>query len=143
MPAPSTPTDAQFTEVEDSINEVPTPATNFTNPGPPPGNSCPPPGLDSGVSSHPSQPQDDGDQLSQHAHYAATIQDRKDEISQWNILRTFSEEYRVTSIHADRAREAEQKAKRKFEDALLSAPKPGHSNRQWLAAYAACLTTEV
>ena len=68
---------------------------------------------------------------------------RSDEIKQWTILRVLYEEDRVVSIKTECAREAEQKARRRFEDALLSAPKPGQPNQEWLAMYASCLHTDV
>ena len=65
------------------------------------------------------------------------------EIQQHTILRALYEEFRVTSAKADRAREAERLAKQRFEDALLTAPKPGVVDQTWIDSYIASLQADV
>ena len=68
---------------------------------------------------------------------------RRQEIQQWNILRALYEEFRVVSAKADRAREAERLSRQRFEDALITAPKPGEPNQTWIDAYVSCLHSDV
>ena len=156
--APSTPTDAQVTDVDEAGSEAPTQCTqNYTvlppeEQGgmwrngrfrgevptlPPPRTAQPPPGLDAAVPSHgyspmPSVPQP-----------ATRSFSRRLEIQQHTILRALYEEFRVTSAKADRAREAERLAKQRFEDALLTAPKPGEVDQTWIDSYVTSLHADV
>ena len=68
---------------------------------------------------------------------------RRQEVQQHTILRALYEEFRVVSAKADRAREAERLAKQRFEDALLTAPKPGVVDQAWIDAYVASLHADV
>ena len=68
---------------------------------------------------------------------------RRLEIQQHTILRALYEEFRVTSAKADRAREAERLANQRFEDALLTAPKPGVVAQTWIDSYIASLQADV
>ena len=68
---------------------------------------------------------------------------RRQEVQQHSILRALYEEFRVVSAKADRAREAERLAKQRFEDALLTAPKPGEIDQAWIDAYVASLHADV
>ena len=154
--APSTPTDAQVTDVDEAGSEAPTQCTpNYTvlppeeREGmwrngrfrgrvptlPPPRTAQPPPGLDAaappGYSPMPSA-----------VHTAAFPMNRHLETQQ-NILRALYEEFRVTSAKADRAREAERLAKQRFEDALLTAPKPGVVDQTWIDSYISSLHADV
>ena len=49
----------------------------------------------------------------------------------------------MVSAKADRAREAERLAKQRFEDALLTAPKPGEVDETWIDAYVTSLHADV
>ena len=153
--APSTPTDAQVTDVDDADSEAPTQCTqNYTilPPGdgggmwrngrfrgvvptlPAPRTAHPPPGLEVASPSHDNLPM-----TQPPAHQAS----RRQEVQQYTILRALYEEFRVVSAKADRAREAERLAKQRFEDALLTAPKPGEPNQTWIDAYVFSLHSEV
>ena len=68
---------------------------------------------------------------------------RRLEVQQHTILRALYEEFRVVSAKADRAREAERLAKQRFEDALLTAPKPGEVDQTWIDAYVTSLHADV
>ena len=68
---------------------------------------------------------------------------RGQELQQWTILRALYEEFRVISAKAERAREAERLARQRFEDALITAPKPGEPNQAWIDAYITCLHADV
>ena len=156
-PAPSTPTDAQVTDVDDAGSEAPTQCTH--NPTvlppeerggmwrngrfsgkvptlPPPKTAKPPPGLEAAM------PLDSTPQLTEAQSAACSI-GRRLEIQQHTILRALYEEFRVTSAKADRAREAERLAKQRFEDALLMAPKPGVVDQTWIDSYIASLQADV
>ena len=156
-PAPSTPTDAQVTDVDEAGSEVPTQCTHNPTVLPPeeqvgmwrhgrfhgtvptlplPKASKPPPGLEGtapmgGVPSY--------------AETAPAVcpMSRRLEQQQYTILRALYEEFRVTSAKADRAREAERLAKQRFEHALLTAPKPGVVDQHWIDTYIASLQADV
>ena len=153
--APSTPTEAQVTDVDDADSEAPTQCTqNHTllPPGegggmfrngrfrgtvptlPAPRTTHPPPGLDpaSTIQGHSAMGQPTDSSAS-----------RGQELQQWTILRALYEEFRVVSAKADRAREAERLARQRFEDALITAPKPGEPNQAWIDAYITCLHADV
>ena len=156
-PAPSTPTDAQVTDVDDAGSEAPTQCTH--NPTvlppeerggmwrngrfsgkvptlPPPKTAKPPPGLEAAMPLGSVPPYAEAQQ-------AACSIGRHLEIQQHTILRALYEEFRVTSAKADRAREAERLAKQRFEDALLTAPKPGVVDQTWIDSYIASLQADV
>ena len=156
-PAPSTPTDAQVTDVDDAGSEAPTQCThnptvlppeervgmwrngrfNGTVPTlPPPKTAKPPPGLEAATPLGSVPP-------FVEAQQAACSIGRRLEIQQHTILRALYEEFRVTSAKADRAREAERLAKQRFEDALLTAPKPGVVDQTWIDSYIASLQADV
>ena len=65
---------------------------------------------------------------------------RRLEVQQHTTLRALYEEFRAK---ADRAREAERLAKQRFEDALLTAPKPGEVDQTWIDAYVTSLHADV
>ena len=156
-PAPSTPTDAQVTDVDDAGSEAPTQCTH--NPTvlppeergglwrngrfsgkvptlPPPKTAKPPPGLDAAMPPGYSP-------MSSRAQQGMCPISRHLEIQQHTILRALYEEFRVTSAKADRAREAERLAKQRFEDALLTAPKPGVIDQTWIDSYITSLHADV
>ena len=156
-PAPSTPTDAQVTDVDDAGSEVPTQCTQHptvvppearvgmwrngrfhgTVPTlPPPKTAKPPPGLEAAAPPGNAPP---------HAETEPAVCpiDRRLELQQHTILRALYEEFRVTSAKADRAREAERLAKQRFEHALLTAPKPGVVDQTWIDTYIASLQADV
>ena len=101
---------------------------------PAPRTAHPPPGLEAAAPNHGHPP------LTQPVTHPVS---RRLEVQQHSILRALYEEFRVVSAKADRAREAERLAKQRFEDALLTAPKPGEIDQAWIDAYVASLHADV